>query len=146
MVREFDRGTRGRFLRKAVPRHGGGGVGGYAFTLHAAHRKPSLQPVFDLHRMAQRILKIEGKFWYEAGLRNLSKSIFSPPDPPPPGSPSVEGASAAAKKGCGQTPILSHPWSSVGGPCSGQTWHGKQKPMQEQGMGQGTTVMWFLGP
>ena len=23
VVREFDRGTRGRFLRKAVPRHGG---------------------------------------------------------------------------------------------------------------------------
>ena len=25
VVREFDRGTRGWFLRKAVPRHGGGG-------------------------------------------------------------------------------------------------------------------------
>ena len=26
VVQEFDRGTRGRFLRKAVPRHGGGGI------------------------------------------------------------------------------------------------------------------------
>ena len=25
VVRKFDRGTRGQFLRKAVPRHGGGG-------------------------------------------------------------------------------------------------------------------------
>ena len=25
VARQFDRGTRGRFLRKAVPRHGGGG-------------------------------------------------------------------------------------------------------------------------
>ena len=56
----------------------------YAFTLHAAYRKPSLQPVFDVPSMAQRILKIEGKFWYKGGLRNLSKSIFSPPNPPPP--------------------------------------------------------------
>ena len=56
----------------------------YAFALHAAHRKPSLQPVFDVHSIIQRILKIEGEIWYEGGLRNLSKSIFSPPNPPPP--------------------------------------------------------------
>ena len=50
----------------------------YALALHAAHRKPSLQPVFDVHSMPQKILKIEGKFWYEGGLRSLSKSIFPP--------------------------------------------------------------------
>ena len=37
----------------------------YAFALHAVHRKPSLQPVFDVHSIEQRILKIEGKIWYE---------------------------------------------------------------------------------
>ena len=37
-----------------------------------------------VHSAAQSILKIEGKMWYEEGLRNLSTSIFSAPNPPPP--------------------------------------------------------------
>ena len=53
------------------------------FAVHAAHRKPSLQPMFDVHSMAQRILKTAKQIWYEGGLRNWSKSFFLPPNPPP---------------------------------------------------------------
>ena len=51
------------------PRHrkGGGGV---------AHRKSSLLPMSGVHNMAHSNLKIEGNFWYEGGLQNLSASIF----------------------------------------------------------------------
>ena len=64
----------------------------YAFRLQGrghrkkgvAHRKPSLLPVSGVHSMAQSILKIEGKFWYEGGLRNLSTSICVALNIPPP--------------------------------------------------------------
>ena len=49
-----------------------------------AHRKPSLLLVSSVHSMAQSILKIEGKFWYEGGLRNLSTSICVALNIPPP--------------------------------------------------------------
>ena len=47
-----------------------------AFTLHAARRKPLLQPMPGAHSLTHRILKIEGNIWYEVGVRNLSISIL----------------------------------------------------------------------
>ena len=48
----------------------------YAFTLHAARRKPLLQPMPGAHILTHRILKIEGDIWYEVGVRNLSILIL----------------------------------------------------------------------